>query len=75
MKYGFSGVPITEDGLSNGKLVGLVSSRDIDFLPETDQNIFLQEVQNLLAIIIRYKKLIFFFLFDHFNEKLSFVLL
>jgi len=52
MKYGFSGVPITEDGLSNGKLVGLVSSRDIDFLPETDQNIFLQEVMTPLDKLI-----------------------
>jgi len=35
-KYGFGGVPITEDGNANGKLLGLVTSRDIDFLPVHD---------------------------------------
>lgn len=31
---GFSGVPITEDGKSRSKLVGMVSSRDVDFLED-----------------------------------------
>lgn len=31
--YGFGGVPITENGDVNGKLLGLVTSRDVDFLP------------------------------------------
>eukprot|EP00494_Astrolonche_serrata_P023616 UN23874 len=31
-KYGFSGVPITEDGKMKSKLVGIVTARDIDFL-------------------------------------------
>lgn len=30
-KYGFSGIPITEDGKKNGKLIGIVTNRDIDF--------------------------------------------
>jgi IMP dehydrogenase len=30
-KLGFSGVPITEDGTLNTKLVGIVTARDIDF--------------------------------------------
>jgi len=43
--YGFSGVPITEDGEIHGKLLGLVTSRDVDFLthPES-KNKSLEEV-------------------------------
>ncbi|KAI6176158.1 Inosine-5'-monophosphate dehydrogenase [Aphelenchoides bicaudatus] len=31
-KYGFTGTPVTETGKVNGKLLGLVTSRDIDFI-------------------------------------------
>ncbi|MCS6985174.1 MAG: IMP dehydrogenase [Leptospiraceae bacterium] len=41
-KYGFSGIPITEDGTLNSKLVGIVTNRDIDF--EKDRSKFLYEV-------------------------------
>ncbi|MBK7055184.1 MAG: IMP dehydrogenase [Leptospiraceae bacterium] len=32
-KFGFSGIPITEDGSFNGKLIGIVTNRDVDFEP------------------------------------------
>ncbi len=35
-KYGFSGIPITEDGKLGSKLVGIVTSRDVDFIENRD---------------------------------------
>jgi IMP dehydrogenase len=40
--YGFSGIPITEDGTSKTKLIGIVTRRDIDF--ELDRTKKLREV-------------------------------
>ena len=41
-KHGFSGIPITEDGTMESKLVGIVTRRDIDF--EQDRTLQLREV-------------------------------
>ena len=41
-KYGFSGIPITENGKMGSKLVGIVTNRDIDF--EKDSSRKLKEV-------------------------------
>eukprot|EP00126_Sphaerothecum_destruens_P013675 Sdes_comp23395_c0_seq1m21654 len=35
-KHGFSGIPVTSEGNSNDVLVGMVSARDIDFIPESN---------------------------------------
>jgi len=41
-ELGFSGIPITEDGTLNSRLVGIVANRDIDF--EADRSKQLREV-------------------------------
>ena len=41
-EQGFAGIPITEDGTLKGKLIGIVTNRDVDFEPE--RNCPLQEV-------------------------------
>lgn len=33
-EHGFSGIPITEDGTLNSRVVGIVTNRDIDFVPD-----------------------------------------
>ena len=38
-RYGFSGIPITQSGKMNGKLIGLVTQRDIDFLSADEQEV------------------------------------
>ena len=43
-KYGFSGIPITEDGKLESKLVGIITNRDIDF--EIDHN---KKIENVMT--------------------------
>uniref|UniRef100_M3ZQG3 Inosine-5'-monophosphate dehydrogenase n=1 Tax=Xiphophorus maculatus TaxID=8083 RepID=M3ZQG3_XIPMA len=42
-RHGFSGIPVTETGKMGSKLVGIVASRDIDFLSEKDYEKLLEE--------------------------------
>ncbi|XKU25980.1 inosine-5'-monophosphate dehydrogenase [Saccharomyces cerevisiae] len=41
-KYGFAGFPVTEDGKRNAKLVGVITSRDIQFVE--DNSLLVQDV-------------------------------
>jgi IMP dehydrogenase len=38
-RYGFSGIPITEDGAPRGKLIGIVTNRDTEFEPDRSRSV------------------------------------
>jgi IMP dehydrogenase len=49
-KYGFSGIPLTEDGTRNSRLIGIVTNRDVDF--EKDFSIKLRDVMTPLSELV-----------------------
>jgi IMP dehydrogenase len=67
-QYGFSGTPITENGLLGGKLVGIVTSRDIDFF-EGRMDVTLDEVMTTKDNLVTAKANVKLSEANHIMEK------
>ncbi len=50
-RFGFSGIPITEDGRMGSKLLGMVTNRDVDFIQ--DRSIPLSEVMTTDLVVAK----------------------
>lgn len=50
-KHGFTGFPITENGKLGGRLVGIVTSRDIDFRDD-DMNLYIKDIMTKVEDMI-----------------------
>ena len=52
--YGFCGIPITEDGKMGSKLLGIITSRDIDFMNAvTDANVELGDIMTTNLVVAK----------------------
>lgn len=50
--HGFCGFPITDNGLLGGKLIGMVTQRDVDFLTEDQRSTPIAEIMTPLSELV-----------------------